>query len=49
MDVETFDEDTLVEVEINDVDITLGSAWISNDEIILRDILFDMGQSNDKT
>ena len=49
VDVKTFDEDTLIEVEVKAVDITWGSVWISNDEMIVQEILFDMGHSNDKT
>ena len=36
MDFENFDEDTWVEVEGKVADITLGSVWISNDEMILQ-------------
>ena len=48
MDIDTFDKDTSVEVEVKVVDINLGSVWISNDEMIVREIVFDMGHSNDK-
>ena len=37
-DAETIVENTLVEVENKDIDTTIGSFWVSNNEMIVREI-----------